>query len=56
MESVGVKLLACGQAILFLGLEKEQMLPSVKVVLTAQTVLTSYQLKGYVLKKITLNE
>lgn len=56
MESVGFKLLACGQAILFLGLEKEQMLPDVKVVLTAQTVLTSYQLKGYVLKKITLDE
>lgn len=55
MESVGVKLLACGQAILFLGLEKEQMLPNVKVALTAKTVLTSYQLKNYVLDKITLN-
>jgi len=55
MESVGVKLLACGQAILFLGLEKEQMLPSVKVALTAKTVLTSYQLKNYVLDKITLD-
>ncbi len=56
MESIGVKLLACGQAILFFGLEKEQMLPNVKVVLTAQTVITSYQLKGYVLKNITLSE
>ncbi len=56
MESVGFKLLACGQAILFLGLEKEQMLPGVKVALTAKTVLTSYQLKNYVLNKITLDD
>jgi intracellular sulfur oxidation DsrE/DsrF family protein len=48
LEKLGTKFIACGQAMAFFDLKKEDLLPLVKVSLTAQTVLTSYQLKGYV--------
>ena len=44
----GAKLIACGQAMAFLKFKKEDLLPEVKISITAQTVLSSYQLKGYV--------
>ena len=48
LENAGVKFIACGQAMAFFGVERKDLLPEVKVSLTAQTILTSYQLKGYV--------
>ena len=45
----GAKFIACVQAIAFLNIKAEDLLPLVKISLTAQTVLSSYQLKGYVL-------
>ena len=48
LEKIGTKFIACGQAMSFISLKKEDLLPQVKVSLTAQTVITSYQLKGYV--------
>lgn len=48
----GAKFMACGQAMALFGFTKDDLLPEVKVSLTAQTVLSSYQLKGYVLYKI----
>lgn len=48
LEKLGTKFIACGQAMAFFNIKKEDLLPSVKVSLTAQTVLTTYQLKGYV--------
>jgi len=48
LENLGAKFIACGQAMAFFNITKEDLLPVVKVSLTAQTVLTSYQLKGYV--------
>jgi intracellular sulfur oxidation DsrE/DsrF family protein len=48
LHDAGVKLIACGQAMYFLNIQKEQMIPGVKVSLTAQTVLSSYQLRNYV--------
>jgi intracellular sulfur oxidation DsrE/DsrF family protein len=50
--AAGVKFIACGQAMYFFDVKKEEMLPWMKVALSAQTVLTNYQLKGYVAKKI----
>ncbi|MDQ6814030.1 MAG: DsrE family protein [Bacteroidota bacterium] len=50
--AAGVKFVACGQAMYFFDVKREEMLPWVKVALSAQTVLTNYQLKGYILKKI----
>lgn len=44
----GVKFLVCGQAMGFLDVEKKSLLPGLKVAYTSQTVLSSYQLKGYV--------
>ncbi len=53
LKNMGAKFIACGQAMTFFEVKKENLLPFVKVSLTAQTVLTSYQLKGYVLNTIT---
>lgn len=44
----GVKFIACGQAMIFFDVKKEEMVPDVRISLTAQTVLSHYQLKGYV--------
>ena len=49
LKSMGAKFIACGQAMHFFDVKRESLLPNVKVSLTAQTVLSSYQLKGYVL-------
>lgn len=49
LKNVGAKFIACGQAMTFFDVKKENLLPDVKVSLTAQTVLSSYQLKGYVI-------
>lgn len=52
LENLGAKFIACGQAMSFLEIQKEAFLPSIKVSLTAKTVLTGYQLKGFVLMVI----
>lgn len=52
LEKFGAKFIACGQAMSFLEIQKEAFLPQVKVSLTAKTVLSGYQLKGYVLMAI----
>lgn len=44
----GVKFIACGQAMNFFDVKQEEMVPNIKISLTAQTVLSNYQLKGYV--------
>lgn len=49
----GVKFIACGQAMNLFDVKKEDMVPNIKISLTAQTVLSNYQLKGYVLYPIT---
>ena len=49
LKSIGAKFVACGQAMAFYNLNREELLPGVRVSLTAQTVLSSHQLKGYVL-------
>lgn len=48
LEKMGTKIIACGQAMEFFDVKKEALLPSVKVSLTAQTVISGYQLKGFV--------
>ncbi len=48
LEGLGAKFIACGQAMQFFDVPKEALLPLFKISLTAQTVLSSYQLKGYV--------
>ncbi|MEP7256229.1 MAG: DsrE family protein [Ferruginibacter sp.] len=48
LKKLGAKFIVCGQAMAFLDIKKEELLPDMKVSLTAQTALTHYQLKGYV--------
>lgn len=48
LKKLGAKFIVCGQAMAFLEVKKEELLPDIKISLTAQTVLTHYQLKGYV--------
>ena len=44
----GVRFIACGQAMSIQNIQPGDFVPGVKVSLTAQTVLSNYQLKGYV--------
>ena len=48
LKKLGARFIVCGQAMAFLEIKKEELLPDIKISLTAQTVLTHYQLKGYV--------
>ncbi|HEY2349070.1 MAG TPA: hypothetical protein VGH64_08650 [Puia sp.] len=45
-------LMACGQAEIFFRIPAEDMIPEVKTAFSAQVVLSTYQLKGYVLYNI----
>jgi intracellular sulfur oxidation DsrE/DsrF family protein len=51
-KKTGAKFIACGQAMAFFEVKKEDLLPEIKISLTAQTVLSHYQLKGFVLFQI----
>ncbi|MDN3655911.1 DsrE family protein [Ferruginibacter paludis] len=53
LKNIGARFIACGQAMAFKKFAKEDMLPEVKISLTAQTVLSGYQLKGYVLYNLS---
>lgn len=46
------ELMACGQAEIFFRVPAEEMIPEVKTAFSAQVVLSTYQLKGYVLYNI----
>jgi intracellular sulfur oxidation DsrE/DsrF family protein len=56
LQDYGVKMLVCGQAMTFFNLETEDLVPGIKQVLTAQTVISSYQLNGYVYYDMSLRE
>ena len=44
LKNIGAKFIACGQAMAFFNIKKEDLLPQIKVSLTAQTVLTRHGL------------
>ncbi len=52
MEKIGAKVIVCGQAMQFFKFERSDLLPEVKVSRTAQTVLSDYTERGYVVYKI----
>ncbi len=52
LEGLGAKFISCAQAMFFFEVDKEALLPMFKVSLTAKTVLSSYQMKGYVKYRI----
>lgn len=47
LQDFGAKFIVCGQAMTFLRLEKEDLVPGIKEAISAQTVLSMYELKGY---------
>jgi intracellular sulfur oxidation DsrE/DsrF family protein len=49
LEKDNVKIIACGQAMHFVNIPKEDLLPLVKVAISAKVVLSTYISKGYVL-------
>ena len=49
LQKAGVKMIACGQAMFGFNVKVEDMIPGVKVALSAQSVLSTYQLKHYML-------
>lgn len=52
LSDAGIKFLVCGQSLHFFKIDRKELVPEAKVTLTAQTTLTSYQLKGYALMKM----
>jgi len=47
LQDYGAKILVCGQAMTYGNLEKQDLVPGIKQVLTAQTAITSYLMMGY---------
>ena len=56
LEKLGARFIACGQAMAFMNFKNADMLPQVKISITAQTALTAYQLKGYVWRKVVVDK
>ena len=52
LEALGTRFIACGQAMAFIDMKRESLLPVMKVSVTAQTALSNYQLKGYILYQL----
>lgn len=52
LKNVGAKFIVCGQAMAFFEITKEELLPEMRVALTAQTVLSDYEMQGFVLYSI----
>ena len=52
LEGAGAKFVACGQAMQFLDIDKENLSPEVKIAMAAKVALSTYQQKGYVLYEI----
>ncbi len=50
--ALGVKFISCGQSMAFQNITQEQLVPWLKTALSAQIPISTYQLKGYVYKKI----
>ena len=49
LQNIGTKFIVCGQAMAFHEATKADLLPDIKISITAQTVLSNYQIQGYVL-------
>jgi intracellular sulfur oxidation DsrE/DsrF family protein len=52
LQAAGVQFAACGQAMKFLDIEKETLLPGIKLAYSAKTVISTYSLKGYILTDV----
>jgi intracellular sulfur oxidation DsrE/DsrF family protein len=52
LQDAGVKFTSCGQAMQFLEVEKESMLPGIRVGYSAKTIISTYCSKGYLLTDV----
>ena len=52
MMAAGIKFIACGQAMNFLDIKKEQLYPGVKVAVSAKTTVSYFVQQGYMLYDI----
>ena len=52
LQAAGVKFTSCGQAMQFLEVEKESMLPGILVGYSAKTIISTYCSKGYLLTDV----
>lgn len=52
LQDAGVQFSSCGQAMKFLSIEKENLLPNIKLAYSAKTVISNYILKGYQLTDV----
>lgn len=52
LENAGAKFVACGQAMQFLEIKNDELLPEVKIAFAAKVALSTYLLKGYALYEI----
>lgn len=53
LKKAGIKFVICGQAMNFMNVQSKDLISGSTVGLTAQTVLTSHQMKGYLLQEIS---
>lgn len=47
LHEAGVKILVCGQSLIARDINKDRMVPQIKIATSMLTTMTTYQLKGY---------
>ncbi|MBX2940829.1 MAG: DsrE family protein [Cyclobacteriaceae bacterium] len=47
LQDAGVKIVVCGQSLIARKIDKDKMVPGIKVASSMLTTMTTYQLKGY---------
>lgn len=47
LEEAGVKIFVCGQSLIARDINKDKMVPKIKIASSMLTTMTTYQLKGY---------
>lgn len=47
LQEAGVKILVCGQSLIARDIDKDKMVPEVKIASSMLTTMTTFQLKGY---------
>lgn len=52
LQEAGVTFIVCGQAMNFLDIEKESLLPGIKLAYSAKTTFSNYGMKGFLLMDI----
>lgn len=50
LQNAGVKFISCGQSMINTSIQKEGMIPGVKVSLSARTAFSGYETTGYILQ------